>query len=60
MLLASFNILLETFKAALGSNQHALDIRLKLFGGDHADTAKSYHNLGSTQLNIYLETSKQH
>ena len=37
---------LGDFKAALDSVQHALEIRLKLFGEEHASTADSYHNLG--------------
>ena len=52
------------FNAALDSKQHALDIRLKLFGEEHASTANSYHNLGTTQhslgnFNAALD-SKQH
>ena len=37
------------FNAALESEQHALEIHLKLFGEEHAVTANSYHNLGITQ-----------
>ena len=35
--------------SALQSNQHALDIRVKLLGEEHPDTAESYFNLGVTQ-----------
>ena len=34
------------------SVQHALDIRLKLFREEHANTADSYHNLGATQHSL--------
>ena len=34
------------------SVQHALDIRLKLFRKEHANTADSYHNLGATQHSL--------
>ena len=40
------------FKAALDSKQHTLDIHLKLFGEEHAVTAKSYVNLGITQYSL--------
>ena len=40
------------FNAALDSEQHALDIRLKLFGEEHAVTANSYHSLGATQHSL--------
>ena len=43
------NISLGNFNAALYSKQHTLDIHLKLFGEEHADTANSYHSLGITQ-----------
>ena len=35
--------------SALQSKQRALDIRVKLFGEEHPDTAQSYLNLGVTQ-----------
>ena len=35
--------------SALQSSQRALDIRVKLFGEEHADTAESYFHLGMTQ-----------
>ena len=35
--------------SALQSKQRALDIRVKLFGEEHADTAQSYFDLGVTQ-----------
>ena len=35
--------------SALQSDQRALDIRVKLFGEEHPDTAQSYVNLGVTQ-----------
>ena len=37
------------FSSALQSYQRGLDIRVKLFGEEHPDTAKSYFNLGVTQ-----------
>ena len=40
------------FKAALASKQRTLDIRLKLFGEEHASTADSYHDLGITQYSL--------
>ena len=40
------------FNAALDSEQHALDIRLELFGEEHAHTANSYHNLGTIQHSL--------
>ena len=43
---------LGDFKAALESNKHALEIRLKLFGEDHASTADSYHVLGVTHHSL--------
>ena len=56
--------LLGNFNAALDSEQHALDIRLKLFGEKHAHTARSYNIPGTTQhllvdFNAALD-SKQH
>ena len=36
-------ISLGDLNEALGSYQHALDIRRKLFGEEHASTADSYH-----------------
>ena len=35
--------------SALQSKQRALDIRVKLFGEEHPDTAQSYFNLGVIQ-----------
>ena len=35
--------------SALQSKQRALDIRVKLFGEEHPDTAQSYLTLGVTQ-----------
>ena len=35
--------------SVLQSNQRALDIRVKLFGEEHLDTAKIFHYLGVTQ-----------
>ena len=40
---------LGNFLSALQSDQRALDIRVKLFGEEHPDTAQSYFNLGVTQ-----------
>ena len=37
------------FTCALESKQWALDVRIKLFGEDHATIAISYHSLGVTQ-----------
>jgi hypothetical protein len=37
---------MKDYKSALESHQHALQIRLKLFGEDHCDTALSYNNIG--------------
>jgi tetratricopeptide (TPR) repeat protein len=41
---------MEDYKSALDSHQHALQIRLKLLGEDHADTAESYYRIGVTQM----------
>ena len=46
---------LGNFDAALDSIQHALDIRLKLFGEDHPRTADSYLILST--LHFHSETS---
>ena len=35
--------------SALQSHQRALEIRVKVLGEEHPDTAKSYFNLGITQ-----------
>ncbi|CAB4031895.1 kinesin light chain-like [Paramuricea clavata] len=40
---------MNDYKSALESHQHALQIRLKLFGEDHSDTAANYDNIGDTQ-----------
>ena len=52
------------YKSALEMFQHAPQIRLKLLGEDHPDTAQSYHNTGVTQheLKDYKAAlgSKQH
>jgi tetratricopeptide (TPR) repeat protein len=40
---------MEGYKLALMSYQHALQIRLKLFGERHPDTARSYYCIGITQ-----------
>ncbi|XP_078382440.1 uncharacterized protein LOC144665142 [Oculina patagonica] len=37
------------YSKALQSQQHALDIRLGMFGEEHPSTADSYHSLGVTQ-----------
>ena len=37
------------FTSAIQSDQRALDIRLKLFGEEHSNTANSYHSFGVTQ-----------
>ncbi len=39
---------MKNYWPALDSLQHALQIRLKLFG-DHLTTAESYYNIGLTQ-----------
>ena len=41
-----------TYSAALQSLEHALAIRIKLFGEDHESTADSYRQLGVTQYNM--------
>ena len=40
---------MEDYKSAIQSHQHAFQIRLKLFGENHADTARSYYSIGVTQ-----------
>ena len=39
---------LGDYKSALASQQRALNIRLKLFGEEHASTADSYYGLGAS------------
>jgi tetratricopeptide (TPR) repeat protein len=43
---------MKDYKSALQSHQHALQIRLKLFGEDHSDTAASYNNIGVVQYEM--------
>ena len=45
------------FTLALRSHQHALDIRLKLFGEDHASTADCHCSMGNTQCEVNDDTS---
>jgi hypothetical protein len=40
---------MEDYESAVESYQHALQIRLKLYGEDHLDTAKSYENIQLVQ-----------
>ena len=40
---------MKVYKAALELHQHAVQIRLKLFGENHPDTAESYYSIGVTQ-----------
>ena len=40
---------MQNYSEALQSEQRALNIRVKLFGEEHSDTAQSYHSLGVTQ-----------
>ena len=40
------------FTSALHSRQRALGVRRKLFGEEHASTANSYHELGTTQCQL--------
>jgi tetratricopeptide (TPR) repeat protein len=40
---------MKDYKSALESKQKALQIRLKLYGEDHSDTARSYNYIGVTQ-----------
>ena len=55
---------LGDYTSALQSHQHALDVRRKLFGEEHAATADSFHSLGVTQHQLGDYTSalqpKQH
>ena len=39
--------------SALQSHQHALAIRIKLFGEEHESTADSYRQLSATQNNMH-------
>ena len=43
---------MQAYSAALQSEEHALAIRIKLFGEEHGSTADSYIQLGVTQYNI--------
>jgi hypothetical protein len=55
---------MKDYKSALVSHQHALEIRLKLFGEDHPGTAESYDNIELVQdrmksgVSIRLEQKK--
>ena len=40
---------MENYSEALQSKQRALDIRVKLFGEEHLETAECFHSLGLTQ-----------
>ena len=40
---------MQNYSEALQSKQRALDIRVKLFGEEHSDTAQGYYELGVTQ-----------
>jgi tetratricopeptide (TPR) repeat protein len=40
---------MKDYQSALVSQQHALEIRLKLLGEDHPDTPESYCNIGVIQ-----------
>ena len=40
------------FTSALQSHQRALDIRVKLFGEEHLETAECCHSLGLTQYKL--------
>ena len=40
---------MKNYESALQSHQQALDIRLKLHGDEHQDTAQSYYSIGVTQ-----------
>ena len=44
---------MHDYSAALQSLQHALAIRIKLFGEDHESTTDSYRQLGVTQNNMH-------
>ncbi|XP_068688881.1 uncharacterized protein [Montipora foliosa] len=44
--------LLGDFTSALQSDRRALDVRINLFGEDHASTAGSYHSFGVTQYSL--------
>ena len=44
---------IHDYSVALQSHQHALAIRIKLFGEDHESTADSYEALGVTQNNMH-------
>ena len=43
---------LGDFKAALQAKQRALDIRIKLFAGEHQSTTYCYYELGNIQHKI--------
>ena len=47
--LESHNISWKITKSATQSHQHTVQIRLKLFGENHADTAQSYRVIGLTK-----------
>ena len=53
----SRNMSLVTNTSALQSQQHALDVRRKLFGEEHAHNAHSYHSLKITQNKLGDYTS---
>ena len=43
---------MKDYKSALQSYQQALQIRFKLLGENHVNTAESYHEIGVTQHEI--------
>ena len=43
---------MQNYGATLQSFQHALPIRIKLFGEENESTAESYRDLGVTQHNV--------
>ena len=53
---------MKDYVSALQSHQQALNIRLKLHGDEHPDTAESYHSIGITQheMNDYVSALQSH
>ena len=43
---------MKDYALALQSEQQALNIRLKLHGAEHPDTADSYYSIGLTQYTM--------
>ena len=53
---------MKDYVSALQSYQQSLNIRLKIHGDEHPDTANSYHNIGEIQYKMkdYVSALQSH